>query len=78
MTVDSSNLGLLYFVVALIYVCFIGSLLWNSSGPLFSCKRYPNTKGMKVFRFFFGSLWLQTVLNCTLYWILFANAVYIE
>lgn len=73
MATDSSNLGLLFFVVALIYLCFLVALLWNSSVPLFSCKRYPNTKAMKVFRFFFGSLWLQTVLNSTLYWILFAN-----
>ena len=28
---------------------------------------------MQVFRAFYGTLWIQMVLNCALYWVLFAG-----
>ena len=69
----SSNLALLFFVVALIYLCFLFMLIIRTAVPIFSTKRYPNTRHMKVFRAFYGALWIQTVLNSALYWVLFAN-----
>ena len=39
----ASNLGLLFFVVALIYLCFLVVLIVRTAVPLFSVKRYPNT-----------------------------------
>jgi len=54
----SQNLGLLYFVVALIYLVFLLMLIVRTSVPLFSCKQYPNKFQMKVFRAFYGSLWI--------------------
>lgn len=69
----SSNLGLLFFVVALIYLCFLLVLICRTAVPIFSAKRYPNKIPMQVFRAFYGSLWIQTVLNSALYWVLFAN-----
>ena len=53
-----SNLGLLFFVVALIYLCFLVVVIVRTALPIFSCKRFPNTKHMKVFRGFYGSLWV--------------------
>ena len=67
----SSNLGLLFFVSALIYLCFLFVLICRTAYPIFSCKSYPNNMNMKVFRAFYGSLWLQTILNSALYWVLF-------
>ena len=55
---SSSNLGLLFFVVAIIYVLFLVVLIVRTAVPLFSCRQYPNTKQMKVFRAFYGSLWI--------------------
>jgi len=42
----SSNLGLLFFVVALIYLCFLVTLIMRTAVPIFSTKRYPNTRHM--------------------------------
>ena len=69
----SDNLGLLFFVVAIIYLCFLVVLIFRTAVPIFSCKRYPNKMHMKIFRAFYGSLWIQFVLNSSLYWVLFVN-----
>ena len=55
---SSSNLGLLFFVVAIIYLCFLAVLIVRTAIPIFSCKQYPNKMHMKVFRAFYGSLWI--------------------
>ena len=70
-----NNLGLLFFVVALIYLCFLVILIVRTVVPIFSVKQYPNKRQMQIFRAFYGSLWLQTILNSALYWVLFANQV---
>ena len=72
---NSSNLGLLFFVVAIIYLLFLLVLIVRSAFPIFSCSQYPNNKQMKIFRAFYGSLWLQMILNSALYWVLFANEI---
>lgn len=72
---SSSNLGLLFFVVAIIYMLFLVALIARTAIPTFSCARYPNTRQMKVFRAYYGSLWIQMVLNSALYWVLFANEI---
>jgi len=69
----NSNLGLLFFVVALIYMCFLVTLICRTATPIFSCAKYPNKRPMQVFRAFYGSLWVQTILNSSLYWVLFSN-----
>ena len=69
----SSNLGLLFFVVAIIYLCMLVVLICRTAQMIFSCKNYSNQRRMQVFRAFYGSLWVQTVLNCALYWVLFGN-----
>lgn len=69
----SSNLGLLFFVVALIYLCFLVALVYRTANFIFNCKKYPNEIPMKIFRAFYGSLWIQMVLDSALYWVLFAN-----
>ena len=73
MATSSTNLGLLFFVVALIYLCFLFVLICRTAVPMFSVKRYPNNRRMKIFRAFYGTLWIQTVLNSALYWVLFGN-----
>lgn len=67
----SSDLALIYFVVAWIYVLFLLVLLYRTCMPLFSCKRFKNTRTMQYVRAFYGSLLAQTFLNCSLYWTLF-------
>ena len=67
----SSNLGLLFFVVALIQICFLIVLICRTVIPIFSCAKYPNERPMQIFRAFYGSLWIQTFLNSVLYWVLF-------
>lgn len=67
----SSNLGLLFFVVALIQICFLFVLICRTAVPIFSCAKYPNKRPMQIFRAFYGSLWIQTFLNSVLYWVLF-------
>ena len=69
----NSDLGLLFFVVAVIWLLFLIQLIIRTSSKLFSVKKYPNDKSMKVFRAFYGSLWAQAILNGALYWVLFAN-----
>lgn len=69
----SSNLALLFFVVAIIYICFLVVLILRTAIQIFSKKQFPNTRRMQVFRAFYGSLWFQTLLNSALYWVLFAN-----
>lgn len=69
----SSDLALLFFVVACIYLCFLAVLVLRTAVPIFSTAQFPNTRRMQVFRAFYGSLWVQTVLNSALYWVLFAN-----
>ena len=54
----SSNLGLLFFVVALIYLCFLVVLIVRTAVPIFSTKQYPNKRHMKVFRAFYGTMWI--------------------
>ena len=73
MSAANSDLGLLFFVVAVIWLCFLIVMLLRTSIALFSVKRYPNTYSMKIFRAFYGSLWIQAILNGALYWVLFAN-----
>ena len=70
---QSNTLGLLFFVVALIYLTFLVLIIVLTSRMLFSCKKYPNTKPMKIFRLFFCFIWLQMLLNTILYWVLFAQ-----
>ena len=70
---ESSNLGLLFFVVAIIYLLFLLVLVVRTAIPMFDCKNYVNDKQMKIFRAFYGSLWIQMILNSALYWVLFAN-----
>ena len=53
-----SNLGLLFFVVAIIYLCFLVVVIFRTAITIFSYKKFPNTKNMKVFRGFYGSLWI--------------------
>ena len=58
---DSSyndTLALLFFVVALLYLCFLVVLVFRTATQIFSVKKYPNKKEMKVFRAFYGSLWI--------------------
>ena len=69
----SSNLALLFFVVAIIYICFLVVLIVRTVVQIFSAKRFPNTRQMQVFRAFYGSLWVSALLNSALYWVLFAN-----
>lgn len=69
----SSNLALLFFVVAIIYICFLAVLICRTAVRIFSTKQFPNTRRMQVFRAFYGSLWVITLLNSALYWVLFAN-----
>ena len=54
----SSNLGLLFFVVALIYLCSLVVLIVRTAVPIFSTKQYPNKRHMKVFRAFYGTMWI--------------------
>ena len=73
---DSSyndTLALLFFVVALIYCCFLVALSCRTAIPIFSFKKYPNTTRMKMFRTFYGALLIQMFLNATLYWVLFGE-----
>mmetsp|Transcript_27074 Transcript_27074/g.33592 ORF Transcript_27074/g.33592 Transcript_27074/m.33592 type:complete len:117 (+) Transcript_27074:31-381(+) len=73
---DSSiddTLALLFFVMALIYLCFLVVLVIRTAVPIFSVKKYPNTRPMQMFRAFYGSLWIQMILNCVLYWVLFGE-----
>ena len=70
----NDTLALLFFVVALIYVCFLAVLVYRTAVPMFSLTQFPNTKPMQMFRAFYGSLWVQTLMNCILYWVLFGNA----
>ena len=72
---SSSNLGLLFFVVAIIYMLFLVVLVFRTAVQIFSCTQFPNTKQMKIFRAYYGSLWIQMVLNSALYWVLFANEI---
>ena len=72
-TAANSDLGLLFFVVAVIYLLIFCLLVFRSSVQLFSVKKFPNTRPMKVFRSFYGSLLIQAILNSSLYWVLFAN-----
>lgn len=69
----NSDLGLLFFVFAVIYLLFLAVAAFRTSVPLFSVKKFPNTRPMKIFRIFYGSIWAQTILNSSLYWVLFAN-----
>ena len=55
---SSSNLGLLFFVVAIIYLLFLVVLIVRTAVPIFSCTQFPNTNQMKVFRAYYGSLWI--------------------
>ena len=70
----NDTLALLFFVMALIYLCFLVALLFRTAIPIFSVQKYPNTRPMQMFRAFYGSLVIQMVLNCTLYWVLFGEA----
>lgn len=73
---DSSyndTLALLFFVVALIYCCFLVALSCRTAIPIFSFRKYPNTRRMKMFRTFYGALLIQMFLNATLYWVLFGE-----
>ena len=70
---EKSDLGLLFFCVAVIYLLFLAVMIFRTSVPLFSVKKYPNKRPMQVFRTFYGSLWVQAILNSSLYWVLFAN-----
>lgn len=54
----ASNLGLLFFVVALIYLCFLVALIARTAVPIFSVKQYPNTRPMQIFRALYISLWI--------------------
>ena len=72
-TAANSDLGLLFFVVAVIYLLIFCLLVFRASVQLFSVKKFPNTRPMKVFRSFYGSLLIQAILNSSLYWVLFAN-----
>ena len=54
----ADNLSLLFFVVALIYLCFLVVLIFRTARPIFSVQQYPNKKEMKLFRAFYGSLWI--------------------
>ena len=67
----TSNLGLLFFVSAVVYLFLLLVLMFRTFMPLFSRKRYPNTRNMQVFRAFYGSLWICTLLSTILYWVLF-------
>jgi len=69
----NSDLGLLFFVFAVIYLLFLAVAAFRTSIQLFSVQKFPNTRPMKVFRIFYGSIWVQAALNSALYWILFAN-----
>lgn len=40
----STNLGLLFFVVAIIYLLFLVVLIVRTAYPIFSCRMFPNTK----------------------------------
>ena len=71
----SSNYALIYFVVAIIYVCFAIGLLIRTPIQMFSTKRYPNTREMKVFRAYYGSISAQCFLSLLLYWTLFAEQI---
>jgi len=42
---------------------------------MFSTKRYPNTREMKIFRAYYGSISAQCVLSLFLYWTLFAESI---
>ena len=70
-THTTSNLGLLFFVSAVVYLFLMIVLMFRTFIPLFIVKRYPNTRNMQVFRAFYGFMWISTVLSCILYWVLF-------
>ena len=69
----NDTLALLFFVVALIYCCFLVALGCRTALPIFSCQKYPNTRRMKMFRTFYGAMLIQMFLNATLYWVLFGE-----
>ena len=54
-------------------MCFLVLLIFRTTVPMFNCRKFPNTKEMKAFRAFYGTLWISTVLNSALYWVLFAE-----
>ena len=70
-----SDLGLLFFVVAIMYLVQMIIVVWRTAWITFDWKKYPNERPMKVFRAFYGSLAVQTILNSALYWVLFNNQV---
>lgn len=65
------SLGLLFFVVALIYLGYFIIVIVRTCKPLFGCTAYGNSRPMKVFRVFYGMIWVQMFLNSILYWVLF-------
>ena len=67
----TSNLGLLFFVSAVVYLFLMLVLMYRTSIPLFAVKKYPNTHNMRVFRAFYGFLWIATILSMIMYWVLF-------
>ena len=69
----SDTFALLFFVMAIIYLCFFVGLVFRTAVPLFSCKKYPNDRTMQMFRAFYGAIWIQTFLNGLLYWVLFVE-----
>ena len=54
----NDTFALLFFVMAIIYLCFFIGLIWRTAVPLFSFKKYPNDKIMKLFRAFYGAIWI--------------------
>lgn len=54
----NDTLALLFFVVAIIYLCFMFVLVYRTAVPMFSVATYPNNKPMQMFRAFYGSLWI--------------------
>ena len=69
----TSNLGLLFFVSAVVYLFLMLVLMFRTFIPLFIVKKYPHTRNMQVFRAFYGFLWIATILSCILYWVLFKH-----
>ena len=71
---NNDTLALLFFVVSIIYLCFFVGLILRTAVPMFSCKKYPNDRAMKLFRAFYGAIWIQTMINGILYWVMFGEA----